>query len=47
MRYYPMHLAPVVNQEVGIPLECLRVNLDEAVWAGIWADIRINEITNI
>ena len=30
MRYYPMHLAPVVNREVGILLERLRVNLDEA-----------------
>ena len=30
MRYYPTRLAPVVNQEVGIPLEHLQVNLDEA-----------------
>ena len=29
MRYYPMHLAPVVNREVGILLEHLRVNLDK------------------
>ena len=30
MRYYPARLLPVVYQEVGLLLEHLQVNLDEA-----------------
>ena len=30
MSYYLTHLLPVVYREVGLPLERLRVNLDEA-----------------
>ena len=30
MRYYPTRLAPVVNREVKLPLERLRVNLNKA-----------------
>ena len=30
MSYYPTCLLPVVYWEVGLPLECLQVNLDQA-----------------